>query len=140
MTSLNKRTKSTAMVSRSVRATSGTQDLMERQYPLFIIFIYFILDISYLIFFVILATFVTFVMNHFIFIIVYTQCSKTCNTGYKSRIIKCISLETGLIAPAYYCDSHLQPVSRIACSRHPCPAWNTGDWSEVNFQIIMSYQ
>lgn len=36
-----------------------------------------------------------------------------------------------MVAPDYYCDSNQQPIVRIACNRHSCPTWNTGDWSEV---------
>lgn len=61
----------------------------------------------------------------------HIQCSQKCNAGYKSRIVKCISSETGIVAPDYYCDSSQQPMVKIACNRHPCPTWNTGDWSEV---------
>lgn len=64
----------------------------------------------------------------------YIQCSRKCNAGYKSRIVKCISSETGIFAPDYYCDSK-QPIDKIACNRHPCPTWNTGDWSEVSKQF-----
>ncbi|XP_029666691.1 A disintegrin and metalloproteinase with thrombospondin motifs 9 isoform X3 [Formica exsecta] len=62
----------------------------------------------------------------------YGECSQKCNVGYKSRIVNCISSETGVVAPDYYCDSIQQPMVKIACNRHPCPTWNTGDWSECN--------
>ncbi|XP_067203568.1 A disintegrin and metalloproteinase with thrombospondin motifs 9 isoform X2 [Linepithema humile] len=62
----------------------------------------------------------------------YGECSQKCNTGYKSRIVKCISSGTGLFAPDYYCDFHQQPVVRITCNRHSCPTWKIGNWSECN--------
>ncbi|XP_024868188.1 A disintegrin and metalloproteinase with thrombospondin motifs 9 isoform X1 [Temnothorax curvispinosus] len=62
----------------------------------------------------------------------YGECSRKCNIGYKNRIARCISSETGMVAPDYYCDSNQQPIVRIACNPHPCPTWNTGDWSECD--------
>lgn len=42
-----------------------------------------------------------------------------------------------MFAPDYYCDSNQQPIVRIACNRHPCPTWNTGDWSEVLKYLLL---
>ncbi|XP_011638935.1 A disintegrin and metalloproteinase with thrombospondin motifs 20 isoform X3 [Pogonomyrmex barbatus] len=60
----------------------------------------------------------------------YGECSRKCNIGYKSRIVRCISSETEMVVPDYYCDS--KPIIRITCNRHPCPTWNTGAWSECD--------
>ncbi|XP_070528768.1 A disintegrin and metalloproteinase with thrombospondin motifs 9 isoform X5 [Cardiocondyla obscurior] len=62
----------------------------------------------------------------------YGECSRKCNTGYKNRLVRCISSNTRMVAPDYYCDSNQQPIARIVCNRHPCPIWNTGDWSECD--------
>ncbi|XP_011881326.1 PREDICTED: A disintegrin and metalloproteinase with thrombospondin motifs 9 isoform X3 [Vollenhovia emeryi] len=62
----------------------------------------------------------------------YGECSRKCNVGYKNRLVRCVSSETGEVAPDYYCDSNQQPMVRITCNRHPCPTWNTGDWSECD--------
>jgi hypothetical protein len=40
------------------------------------------------------------------------------------------------------CNKADRPVDRIACNIEPCPAWNTGGWSEVSIsvtQILNSY-
>ncbi|XP_020280121.1 A disintegrin and metalloproteinase with thrombospondin motifs 9 isoform X3 [Pseudomyrmex gracilis] len=70
----------------------------------------------------------------------YGECSKKCNTGHKSRIVKCVSSETGAIAPDYYCDSNHRPIARIACNRHSCPTWNIGDWSECDVKCGDGFQ
>ncbi|XP_072761907.1 A disintegrin and metalloproteinase with thrombospondin motifs 15 isoform X4 [Anoplolepis gracilipes] len=70
----------------------------------------------------------------------YGECSRKCNVGYKSRIVKCISSETGVVAPDYYCDSNQQPMIKMACNHHPCPTWNTGDWSECNVECGDGFQ
>lgn len=49
-------------------------------------------------------------------------------------MVKCISIETGTIAPDHYCDRKKKPSTMIPCNRHRCPIWNTGDWSQVNYQ------
>ncbi|KAG5308607.1 ATS20 metalloproteinase, partial [Pseudoatta argentina] len=68
----------------------------------------------------------------------YGECSQKCNIGFKSRIVRCIS-EIG-IAPDYYCDSNQQPIVRTMCNHHPCPAWNTGDWSECDVTCGNGFQ
>jgi len=71
-------------------------------------------------------------IQYFLISFIYVQCSRRCNTGYKTRIVKCISLETGIVESDYYCNSNQRPMIRITCNHHPCATWNTGDWSEVN--------
>jgi hypothetical protein len=34
------------------------------------------------------------------------------------------------------CNKADRPVDRIACNVDPCPAWNTGGWSEVGILVI----
>ncbi|XP_032671699.1 A disintegrin and metalloproteinase with thrombospondin motifs 9 isoform X2 [Odontomachus brunneus] len=70
----------------------------------------------------------------------YGECSKACDTGYRSRIVKCVSSEAGTVAPDYYCNSRQQPVTRSACNRHPCPTWVTGDWSECDMECDHGFQ
>jgi hypothetical protein len=33
------------------------------------------------------------------------------------------------------CNKADKPVDRIACNIEPCPAWNTGGWSEVSISV-----
>jgi hypothetical protein len=33
------------------------------------------------------------------------------------------------------CSKADRPVDRIACNVEPCPAWNTGGWSEVGIPV-----
>jgi hypothetical protein len=33
------------------------------------------------------------------------------------------------------CNKADRPVDRIACNVEPCPAWNTGGWSEVGISV-----
>jgi hypothetical protein len=38
------------------------------------------------------------------------------------------------------CNKADRPVDRIACNVDPCPAWNTGAWSEVSTLAIPGTQ
>nr|XP_050844302.1 A disintegrin and metalloproteinase with thrombospondin motifs 9 isoform X2 [Vespula vulgaris] len=62
----------------------------------------------------------------------YGECSKPCNGGIMTRLVKCISMETNAYVHENYCNSNEQPISTMTCNHHPCAIWNTGDWSECS--------
>ncbi|KAG7202290.1 hypothetical protein KM043_018623 [Ampulex compressa] len=70
----------------------------------------------------------------------YGACSKPCDGGFMRRIVKCVSIETGVIALDDYCDKNKQPPTMITCNRHRCPAWNTGDWSQCDVKCGTGFQ
>ncbi|XP_076683108.1 A disintegrin and metalloproteinase with thrombospondin motifs 15 isoform X2 [Andrena cerasifolii] len=70
----------------------------------------------------------------------YKECSKPCIEGYMYTVVKCVSIETGTIAPDDYCDRKKQPSNMIACNRHQCPMWNTGDWSQCDVECDTGFQ
>ncbi|KDR16488.1 hypothetical protein L798_08797, partial [Zootermopsis nevadensis] len=57
------------------------------------------------------------------------ECSKSCGTGYMRRMVACPSEDGN---DGIECNKADRPVDRIACNTDPCPAWNTGGWSECN--------
>ncbi|KAG8040963.1 hypothetical protein G9C98_001951 [Cotesia typhae] len=60
----------------------------------------------------------------------FGACSRSCNGGFKNRIVQCSSPDTHTSAPDDYCDINLRPARRMPCNRHACPLWNTGHWSQ----------
>ncbi|PNF33449.1 hypothetical protein B7P43_G03351 [Cryptotermes secundus] len=57
------------------------------------------------------------------------ECSKSCGMGYMRRMVACPSEDGNEGAE---CNKADRPVDRIACNVEPCPAWNTGGWSECS--------
>jgi len=49
--------------------------------------------------------------------------------GYMRRMVACPSEDGNEGAD---CNKADRPLDTIACNIDPCPAWNTGGWSEVN--------
>ncbi|KAK2580485.1 hypothetical protein KPH14_006224 [Odynerus spinipes] len=70
----------------------------------------------------------------------YGKCSKSCNGGVMTRLVKCTSTGTGLVVSDDYCNSDRRPPTTIACNRHPCPIWNTGDWSQCSVECGSGFQ
>ncbi|XP_015110053.1 A disintegrin and metalloproteinase with thrombospondin motifs gon-1 isoform X1 [Diachasma alloeum] len=70
----------------------------------------------------------------------FGECSRSCNGGFKHRIVQCTSIETHTAARDDYCDSNQRPASTLPCNRHACPLWNTGDWSQCNVECGEGYQ
>ncbi|XP_066590076.1 A disintegrin and metalloproteinase with thrombospondin motifs 9-like isoform X2 [Prorops nasuta] len=78
---------------------------------------------------------------------IYGECSKSCNGGIMNRIVKCISIETGIVARRDYCDARQEPPWNVSCNNHPCPdnrigssVWKTGDWSQCNVECGDGFQ
>ncbi|XP_043251540.1 A disintegrin and metalloproteinase with thrombospondin motifs gon-1-like [Colletes gigas] len=70
----------------------------------------------------------------------YKECSRPCIGGYMYTGVKCVSIETGTIAPDDYCDRKKKPSTSIPCNRHQCPMWNTGDWSQCDVECDTGFQ
>ncbi|XP_057333026.1 A disintegrin and metalloproteinase with thrombospondin motifs 9-like isoform X2 [Microplitis mediator] len=70
----------------------------------------------------------------------FGECSRSCNGGFKNRIVQCSSPDTHTSAPDDYCDINLRPASRMPCNRHACPLWNTGHWSQCDADCGEGYQ
>ncbi|XP_044585888.1 A disintegrin and metalloproteinase with thrombospondin motifs 9 isoform X2 [Cotesia glomerata] len=70
----------------------------------------------------------------------FGACSRSCNGGFKNRIVQCSSPDTHTSAPDDYCDINLRPASRMPCNRHACPLWNTGHWSQCDADCGEGYQ
>ncbi|XP_034187688.1 A disintegrin and metalloproteinase with thrombospondin motifs 9 isoform X1 [Osmia lignaria lignaria] len=68
------------------------------------------------------------------------ECSRPCIGGYMHTMVKCISIETEIIAPDHYCDRKEKPPTMIPCNRHRCPIWNTGDWSQCDVECGTGFQ
>lgn len=46
--------------------------------------------------------------------------------------VKCVFIETGIVAPDRYCDNEKKPSTEILCNRYHCPIWITSDWGQVS--------
>ncbi|XP_015176924.1 PREDICTED: A disintegrin and metalloproteinase with thrombospondin motifs 9 isoform X2 [Polistes dominula] len=62
----------------------------------------------------------------------FGKCSQPCNGGFKTRTVKCISMETNMYVNENLCNPDDKPNNTIPCNDHLCPIWNTGDWSECS--------
>ncbi|XP_046474608.1 A disintegrin and metalloproteinase with thrombospondin motifs 9 isoform X1 [Neodiprion pinetum] len=60
----------------------------------------------------------------------FGNCSKPCNGGSQSRMVRCSSAISGEVSNDDYCDQKQKPPTVILCNQHACPRWNTGDWSQ----------
>ncbi len=60
----------------------------------------------------------------------FTNCSRGCGNGFRSRIIECISTKTGEIADDFNCIES-KPTTFEACNTQPCLEWNVTEWSDV---------
>ncbi|XP_054631701.1 A disintegrin and metalloproteinase with thrombospondin motifs 20-like isoform X1 [Dunckerocampus dactyliophorus] len=58
----------------------------------------------------------------------WSQCSKTCGRGSRSRESYCMS-NLGRRLVDRECDEYQRVVMEV-CNEQPCPTWNAGDWSE----------
>ena len=60
----------------------------------------------------------------------FTNCSRGCGNGFRSRIIECISTKTGEIVDDFNCMES-KPTTFEACNTQPCLEWNVTEWSDV---------
>ncbi|XP_043795099.1 A disintegrin and metalloproteinase with thrombospondin motifs 9-like isoform X3 [Apis laboriosa] len=68
------------------------------------------------------------------------KCSRPCIKGYMNTTIKCVSIETGIVAPDRYCDNEKKPSTEIPCNRYHCPIWITSDWGQCNVECGLGTQ
>ncbi|XP_043589159.1 A disintegrin and metalloproteinase with thrombospondin motifs 9 isoform X1 [Bombus pyrosoma] len=68
------------------------------------------------------------------------QCSRPCIKGYMNTAVKCVSIETGTIAPDSYCDNEKKPSTQIPCNRYHCPMWIHSDWGQCDVECGLGHQ
>ncbi|XP_071481500.1 A disintegrin and metalloproteinase with thrombospondin motifs 9-like [Diadema antillarum] len=76
----------------------------------------------------------------------WSQCSVSCNGGFRSRSSTC-RYGQGYVVADQYCDQSLRHVEE-ACNDQPCPEWKTSDWSACSVtcgegqehRVIFCYQ
>ncbi|KAM4652064.1 A disintegrin and metalloproteinase with thrombospondin motifs 8 [Discoglossus pictus] len=56
----------------------------------------------------------------------WSQCSKSCGSGWQRRNVECQDVEG---APSDYCPQELRPEEVRPCGNLPCPIWRVGSWS-----------
>ena len=52
----------------------------------------------------------------FMTLVVFLQCSRTCETGHQMRMVVCTSM--GVVVPDDQCDGNLRPISERFCNGH----------------------
>jgi len=60
----------------------------------------------------------------------FTNCSRGCGNGFRSRTVKCKLISTGDIVDDFNCLES-KPIAFEACNTSPCLDWNVTDWSDV---------
>lgn len=56
----------------------------------------------------------------------WSECSKTCGSGWQRRTVECRDVEG---QPSATCDRALKPEDIKPCGDVPCPLWRMGPWS-----------
>uniref|UniRef100_G1MRA5 ADAM metallopeptidase with thrombospondin type 1 motif 8 n=1 Tax=Meleagris gallopavo TaxID=9103 RepID=G1MRA5_MELGA len=56
----------------------------------------------------------------------WSECSKTCGSGWQRRTVECRDVEG---QPSATCDRALKPEDIKPCGDIPCPLWRMGPWS-----------
>ncbi|XP_075046666.1 A disintegrin and metalloproteinase with thrombospondin motifs 8 [Mixophyes fleayi] len=59
----------------------------------------------------------------------WSQCSKSCGSGWKRRTVECRDMEGG---SSGQCPQELRPEDIRACGDLPCPMWRAGSWSHCS--------
>lgn len=59
----------------------------------------------------------------------WSQCSKSCGSGWKRRTVECRDVNGG---PSDQCPQELKPEDIRACGDLPCPMWRVGSWSHCS--------
>ena len=65
----------------------------------------------------------------------FTNCSRGCGNGFRSRIIECISTKPVEIVDDFNCMES-KPTSFEACNTQPCLEWNVTEWSDVRYNYL----
>ncbi|XP_043528485.1 A disintegrin and metalloproteinase with thrombospondin motifs gon-1-like isoform X2 [Frieseomelitta varia] len=68
------------------------------------------------------------------------MCSRPCIKGYRNVRVKCVSIETGIIAPDNYCDNEKKPHTEIPCNHYRCPRWIYSEWTQCNVECGLGHQ
>lgn len=68
------------------------------------------------------------------------MCSRPCIKGYRNVRVKCVSIETGIIAPDSYCDNEKKPHTEIPCNHYRCPRWIYSEWTQCNAECGLGHQ
>jgi len=55
---------------------------------------------------------------------VYIQCSVTCGSGVRNRLVECSDED-------FSCDARAKPLATERCELETCPQWTTGAWGKV---------
>ncbi|XP_073513574.1 A disintegrin and metalloproteinase with thrombospondin motifs 8 isoform X1 [Phyllobates terribilis] len=59
----------------------------------------------------------------------WSQCSKTCGSGWKRRTVECRDVDG---VPSDHCPQELKPEDIRVCEDLPCPMWRVGSWSHCS--------
>ncbi|XP_075695216.1 A disintegrin and metalloproteinase with thrombospondin motifs 8 [Rhinoderma darwinii] len=59
----------------------------------------------------------------------WSQCSKSCGSGWKRRTVECRDVDGG---SSDQCPQELKPEDIRACGDLPCPMWRVGSWSHCS--------
>ncbi|KAM4015185.1 A disintegrin and metalloproteinase with thrombospondin motifs 8 [Anomaloglossus baeobatrachus] len=59
----------------------------------------------------------------------WSQCSKTCGSGWKRRTVECQDVDG---VPSDQCPEELKPEDIRVCGALPCPMWRVGSWSHCS--------
>lgn len=61
----------------------------------------------------------------------WSQCSASCDGGYRVRSVRCVSESTNQVVDDRYCDDE-KPIGLTHCAQQRCPKWRTGAWGQCN--------
>ncbi|XP_067872497.1 A disintegrin and metalloproteinase with thrombospondin motifs 10 [Heterodontus francisci] len=72
----------------------------------------------------------------------WSECTPSCGTGNRHRIVLCKSNDYTVTYPASHCPADSKPPTRIRCTsqRCPLPRWVAGEWSPCSVQCGLGQQ
>ena len=65
-----------------------------------------------------------------LFVLLSFQCSVTCGSGVKKRLVECSDKD-------FSCDAKAKPLTAASCNLGSCPHWETSSWGEVLVLFIL---